>query len=119
MTESASSSGSALEPAPVSRLDRFAARYRQDHRNPVNHFLHVAVGWPIMAAAVVLAPFRPLWALSLFATSYTIMWAGHFLFERNLPTVFKEPSTPFVMAWAVARGLWSSFMRLATPGRVR
>ena len=70
-----------------------------------------------MAAAVVLAPFRPLWALGLFVTSYAIMWAGHFLFERNLPTVFKEPSTPFVMAWAVIRGLWGGLTRLATGPR--
>jgi hypothetical protein len=119
MTESTSSSGSALEPAPVSRLDRFAARYREDHRNPINHFLHVGVGWPIMAAAVILVPFRPLWAFGLFVTSYAIMWAGHFLFERNLPTVFKEPSTPFVMAWAVIRGLGSGLIKLATPGRAR
>src|SRR5438445_323866 len=28
-----------------SKLDRFVAKYRDDHRHPVNHLLHVGVGW--------------------------------------------------------------------------
>jgi hypothetical protein len=96
-----------------SRFGRLVDEYRQDHRNPVNHFLHVGVGWPIMAAAVILVPFRPLWSLALFVLSYAIMWAGHFLFERNLPTIFKHPSTPFVIAWAVVRGFWARVTRSA------
>jgi hypothetical protein len=83
------------------RFDRLVAKYREDHRHPVNHVLHVGVGWPIMAAAVLLVPFRPLWSLALFFVSYGIMWTGHFVFERNLPTIFKHPTTPFVIAWAV------------------
>ena len=77
------------------------SRYRQDHSNPVNHFLHVGVGWPMAAIAVILLPFRPLWALGLFASAYAIMFFGHFVFERNIPTIFKEPTTPFVVAYAV------------------
>ena len=42
-----------------------AAQYRLDHRNPVNHFLHVGVGWPMVAVAVILLPFRPLWSVAL------------------------------------------------------
>lgn len=80
------------------------ARYRQDHQNPVNHFLHVGVGWPMAAAAVLTAPFRPSWALALFLSAYAIMFFGHFVFERNLPTVLRHPSTPFVVAWSVVRG---------------
>lgn len=95
------------------------ARYRQDHNHPVNHFLHVGVGWPIMAAAVVLVPFRPLWSLGLFFLSYGIMFFGHFAFEKNAPTIFKHPSTPFVIAWSVIRGLFGGLVRLATPGRAR
>ena len=77
------------------------SRYRQDHSNPVNHFLHVGVGWPMAAIAVILLPFRPLWALGLFASAYAIMFFGHFVFERNIPTIFKEPTTPFVVAFSV------------------
>lgn len=93
------------------------ARYRQDHAHPVNHFLHVGVGWPIMAAAVLLVPFRPLWSLGLFFLSYAIMFSGHFIFERNVPTIFKHPSTPFVVAWAVIRGIGESLGRLARGRR--
>ena len=48
------------------KLEGFVAKYRQDHTHPVNHFLHVGVGWPMCAAALILLPFRPLWSLGLF-----------------------------------------------------
>jgi hypothetical protein len=111
MTETAAPQITATSSNGGSRFGRLVEEYRQDHRNPVNHFLHVGVGWPIMAAAVILVPFRPLWSLALFVLSYAIMWAGHFVFERNLPTIFRHPSTPFVIAWAVVRGFWASLTR--------
>ena len=72
-----------------------------------------------MAAAVVLVPFRPLWSLGLFVISYAIMWIGHFVFERNLPTIFRHPTTPFVIAWAVIRDLARGSARLVSQGRSR
>jgi hypothetical protein len=102
-----------------SRFDRLVAKYRQDHRHPVNHFLHVGVGWPLAASAVILLPFRPLWGLGLFVLAYAIMFSGHFLFEKNIPTVLKHPSTPFVIAWSVIRGLWGGLVQMATPQRGR
>ena len=112
MTEPAASIVSPLENRAESRFDRLVAKYRQDHRHPVNHILHVWVGWPVMAAAVLVVPVRPLWSFGLFILSYAIMWAGHFLFERNLPTIFQNPSTPFVIAWAVIRDLGRRLGRL-------
>jgi hypothetical protein len=103
----------------TSKLDRFVANYRKDHTHPVNHVLHVGLGWPMVALAVVLLPFRPFWSLGLFLGGYALMFAGHFLFERNIPTIFKHPTTPFVIAWAVIRGLASGLARLATPARAR
>ena len=97
--------------ASSSKLDRFVAQYRQDHRHPVNHFLHVGVGWPMCALAVMLLPFRPLWSLGLFLAGYALMFFGHFVFERNTPTILKHPSTPFVIAWAVIRGLCGGLSR--------
>jgi len=105
--------------APASKFDRLVAKYRLDHMHPINHFLHVGVGWPMVALAVVLVPFRPLWSLGLFLGGYALMFSGHFLFERNLPTILKHPSTPFVVAWAVIRGLSGGLVRLATPQRRR
>ena len=104
---------------PAPRFDRLVAKYRQDHQNPINSFLHVGVGWPLVAAAVLLLPFRPLWSLGLFLGGYALMFAGHFLFEGNIPTILKHPTTPFVIAWAVIRGLLGGLARLATPSRGR
>ena len=110
---------SAASPPSASKFDRFVSKYREDHRHPVNHVLHVGVGWPLCAAAVILLPFRPLWSLGLFLTGYVLMFAGHFLFEGNTPTVLKHPSTPFVIAWAVIRGLGTGLARLATGPKAR
>ena len=103
----------------ASRPMGLVASYRQDHRNPVNHILHVGVGWPMAAVAVLLVPFRPFWSLALFVSAYAIMFFGHFVFERNIPTVFKHPSTPFVVAWTVIRGLLGGLVRLVLPRRTR
>ena len=117
--------------APLLPTDTFADRapseprgglvstYRLDHRNPVNHFLHVGVGWPMMAISIILLPFRPLWSAALFVSSYAIMFFGHFVFERNIPTIFKQPTTPFVMALKVIRDLWGGLVRLARGRRGR
>jgi hypothetical protein len=95
------------------------AKYRQDHTHPINHFLHVGVGWPMAAAAVLLLPFRPLWSLGLFLLAYAIMFFGHFVFERNIPTILKHPSTPFVVAWSVIRQLRGGLVRLVSPRQAR
>jgi hypothetical protein len=110
---------SGIESAPASKLDRFVTQYRQEHQHPVNHFLHVGVGWPLCAAAVLMLPWRPLWSAGLVLCGYALMFFGHFVFEKNTPTIFKHPATPLVMAWAVIRGLGAGLVRLATPSRRR
>lgn len=89
----------------TTKHDSFVEKYRADHTHPVNHVLHLFVGWPMCAAAVLLLPFRPLWSVGLVLGAYAFMWFGHFAFERNLPTIFRHPTTPFVIAWAVIKGL--------------
>jgi hypothetical protein len=101
------------------RLERFVEKYRQDHRHPLNHFLHVGVGWPLCALAVLTVPFRPVWSLGLVLAGYALMFFGHFAFEGNRPTVLKHPSTPFVIAWAVIRGMIESLVRMTAPLRRR
>ena len=98
-----------------SRFQRLMAEYRRDHRHPVNHFLHVGVGWPIAALAVITFPFRPLWGVGLLALAYAIMFTGHFLFEGNIPTILKHPSTPFVVAANVIRSMLGGATRLLLP----
>ncbi len=103
--------------ATPSKFERMVAKYRQDHTHPVNHFLHVFVGWPMVAAALLLLPFRPLWSLGLFLGGYALMFFGHFAFEKNTPTILKHPSTPFVIAWAVLRGLGQGAIRVVGSKR--
>ncbi len=77
-----------------SKLDRFVVNYRKDHSHPINHFLHIGVGWPMMALAVILIPFYPLWSVGLFFTSYALMFFRHFAFEKNQPTILAAPDHP-------------------------
>lgn len=105
---------------PATKLERFVTKYRADHTHPVNHVLHVGVGWPMVALAVILLPFGYwMWSIGLVAAAYAFMFTGHFLFEKNRPTILKHPSTPFVIAWAVIRGMAEAVVSLATPGRNR
>lgn len=104
-------------PSPFFSRLQLSDDYRQDHQNPVNHFLHVGVGWPAAAVAVILLPFQPRWGLALFLAAYAVMFFGHFVFERNIPTIFRDPSTPFVVAFQVVRRMFQGFLRLATGGR--
>jgi hypothetical protein len=113
------SSPTAQSPSGGSPPRGLVDQYREDHRHPINHWLHVGVGWPMAAVSVILLPFRPLWSLALFLSAYAIMFFGHFVFERNVPTVFKQPSTPFVVAFVVIRRMLSGMARLAAPQRIR
>jgi hypothetical protein len=104
---------------PAGRLERMVASYREDHRDPINHILHVYVGWPLCALGVILAPFWP-WSLLVgFGLGYAFMWTGHFVFEKNIPTVFKHPTTPFVIAWAVILGMAAAVARVVSPSTRR
>jgi hypothetical protein len=102
--------------AASSKFERLVAKYRHDHTHPVNHVLHVGVGWPMVAAAVLILPFRPLWSVALVLGAYAFMFFGHFAFEKNTPTILKHPTTPFVIAWAVIRGLGQGAARLLCAG---
>ncbi len=73
----------------------------------------------MVAISILMLPFRPLWSVLVFVAGYAIMFFGHFVFERNIPTIFKQPSTPFVVAWAVIGQLWNGLLRLARPRHVR
>ncbi|MFM7316582.1 MAG: Mpo1-like protein [Isosphaeraceae bacterium] len=90
---------------------RLVAKYRADHQHPVNHFLHVFVGWPMVAAAIFILPFQPIYSVGLVILAYAFMFSGHFLFEKNIPTILKHPTTPFIIAWAVVRGIAQGSIR--------
>jgi hypothetical protein len=98
----------------TSRFGRLVEKYRADHQHPVNHFLHVFVGWPLVAGGLLILPFRPLYSVGLVVAAYIFMFSGHFVFEKNTPTILKHPSTPFVIAWAVIKGLFGGFVKPLT-----
>ena len=72
MSETASAATSSPQADSIATSDRspsggnLVAQYRLDHSNPVNHFLHVAVGWPMVAISILILPFRPLWSAASF-----------------------------------------------------
>ncbi len=106
-------------PQAASKLDSVVESYRRDHQNRINHILHVFVGWPMVGAALLLLPFRPWWSLALVIGGYAFMWTGHLVFEKNIPTIWKHPTTPFVMARSVSAGLWQGFVRLVKRSPAR
>lgn len=100
-----------MSDAQAGRWGRLVSKYRADHQHPVNHFLHVFVGWPMVAAAIFILPFRPLYSVGLVILAYAFMFSGHFIFEKNIPTILKHPTTPFIIAWAVIRGIAQGSIR--------
>lgn len=101
-------------PSAATKFESVVESYRRDHQNPVNHVLHVFVGWPLVGAALFLLPFRPWWSLALVVLGYAFMWTGHLVFEKNTPTIWKHPSTPFVMARSVTTNLWRKLVAAIT-----
>jgi len=81
------------------------AKYRHDHQNPINNFLHVGVGWPMIAAAIFIVFWSWKLALALFLAAYAIMFLGHFIFEHNAPTILKNPLVVPALFWNVTRGV--------------
>src|SRR5206468_2774764 len=73
----------ATETKVPSKFETLVAKYRKDHTHPINNVMHVGIGWPMVAAALLLVPFRPWWSLALFLGGYAVMFTGHFVFEKN------------------------------------
>jgi hypothetical protein len=103
--------------AASTKFERLVAKYKQDHSHPINHVMHVGIGWPLVGASLLLLPFRPLLSIGLFLAGYAVMFTGHFVFEKNTPTILKHPSTPFIIAWDVIRSLASGIARIFSPGK--
>lgn len=65
----------------------------------------------MVAAAIFILPFQPLYSVGLVVLAYAFMFSGHFIFEKNIPTILKHPTTPFIIAWAVIRGIAQGSIR--------
>ena len=103
--------------APQS-FEEFWPYYVSQHRNKTCRQLHF-VGTTIAMGCVAASPFVPAALIGAPLAGYGFAWIGHFAFEKNKPTILKHPTTPFIIAWAVIRGLAGGLLRLATPQRSR
>ena len=65
------------------------ARYREDHRNPVNRALH-SVGIPTIIVSLAVLPFRPMVGLALFVGGWILQFVGH-AFEGKRPSFMSDP----------------------------
>jgi hypothetical protein len=105
-------------PAPRIResfLQRFVAKYKADHTNPINNAIHLGYGWPAVGASLFLWPFFLEIAAVLFVTGWGAMFAGHYFFEKNAPTIFTKPATPFLMLAAILGGIFTKGLKYRPP----
>jgi hypothetical protein len=81
-------------------FDEFWPFYVQQHENKLSRTLHVAgttVAMALVATAIVR---RRAWPLLVAPVAgYGLAWAGHLMFEKNMPTSFSHP------IWALRAGL--------------
>jgi hypothetical protein len=97
-------------------FDEFYDRlYLKGHRDVNCRRFHVA-GIVAALAALVAGIWSQTWLLLLAAPvlGYGLSWVGHYLFEKNHPTVFRHPLYSFVGDWRMTwdmlcgrlAGLW-------------
>jgi hypothetical protein len=81
-------------------FDDFWIFYVQQHKNKLCRTLHVTgttVAMALVATALVKRRATPLLLAPI--AGYGLAWAGHLIFEKNLPTTFSHP------VWAARAGL--------------
>jgi hypothetical protein len=81
-------------------FDDFWVFYLQEHQNKRSRTLHVAAATAAMglvAVAIIKRRVTPLLLAPI--AGYGLAWAGHLMFEKNVPTSFSHP------AWALRAGL--------------
>jgi len=90
---------------------KYRAEYEKDHVTVCNKACHM-VGVPMIAASVLVAPFKPGLGLRLFVTGWVFQLLGHFVFERNTPTLTRIQS-PWVLISSLVFVLeeWERFLR--------
>jgi hypothetical protein len=96
-------------------FDDFWVFYVKRHRNKLSRTLHVAGTTVAMGLVGVAIVRRRVWPLVLAPVAgYGLAWAGHLLFEKNMPTSFSHP------IWALRAGvkMWIETMTGRMDGEV-
>jgi hypothetical protein len=81
-------------------FDDFWVFFLHQHKNKLSRTMHVAgttVAMALVAAAIVKRRATPLLLAPI--AGYGLAWAGHLMFEKNLPTSFSHP------IWGLRAGL--------------
>ncbi len=79
-------------PETLRTFHEFWPHYVRAHRHRVTrafHFAGTALGWTLLAAAVVLR--NPWLVLAALLVPYPIVWFSHFYIEHNTPATFGHP----------------------------
>ena len=81
-------------------FEEFWPFFVSQHRSKLSRTLHVTGTTVAMALVVTAIVKRRAWPLLLAPVAgYGLAWAGHLLFEKNMPTTFAHP------VWALRAGL--------------
>jgi hypothetical protein len=77
---------------PYATFDDFWLHYVRQHRSPTNRALHLVGTVAALAiASVAVAKRKPLLLLAAPAVAYGFSFAGHLVFEKNLPVTLSYP----------------------------
>jgi hypothetical protein len=77
-------------------FDEFWRHYLRHHAQGGTRVLHVlGTGIGVVALIVGLITVNPVIALAGTAVGYLLAWTGHFLIERNRPTMVSHPTWSF------------------------
>lgn len=74
------------------KFERFWQQYLLGHSRPSTRRLHfLGLGIAVVSLLIGIGLQNPVIAVMGLAMTYLLSWIGHFLFERNRPTVFESP----------------------------
>jgi hypothetical protein len=90
--------------------------YRREHSTLGCKITHM-FGVPLIMASLITVFFAWKIGLAMFVIGWALQFAGHYVFEKNKPVLFSDPSNPFTYFFAiifVAEEWWS----LITTGKL-
>jgi hypothetical protein len=78
----------------------FYPDYLSQHSNCICRELHfLGSTLALICLAAMLLTANPWWAVAAALCGYGFAWIGHFFFEKNRPTTFKQPLYSFMGDW--------------------
>jgi len=101
----------------LSRVDDLAELFVSEHRNPVNRALHFWIGMPLAGIGLALMVFLKWQGILVLLLGYGAMFIGHYMFEKNPPTIVKTPLGPFSAIAFVIRHFFIRPFRRRTAAR--